>query len=145
MKAVVGAIGGVSVLCLLVFGCTDTRRPDLTTLLSPPGSETCAEQVSVGTGIVHAFAVIHVAGRSSAACAIARQTLQPISNSPTKEPAAQIRGTMKCQLIGYPDGKNSDQIVKVYVFSDGSANTAARTVCDQLRANADPSYEFQNL
>jgi len=52
---------------------------------------------------------------------------------------------MKCQLIGYPDGKNSDQIVKVYVFSDGSANTAARTVCDQLRANADPSYEFQNL
>ena len=134
---------GLMFLCFMQSGCTDPRRPDLTTLLSPAGSDSCAEQVSVGSGIVHALSVIHETGQSSSACDVAEVTLQPISTSAKSEPAEEIRGTLRCRLIGYPTGQDSDQVFKVYVFSDGSAESAARTVCARLQATADPSFDFQ--
>jgi len=137
-------LGGLLVLCLIHAACTDPRKPDLSSLLSPSGADACAEQVSVGSGIVHVLAVIHEAGRPVSACGVAQSTLQPIAGSVKAEYVQEIRGIEKCQLVGYPAGRSSDQVFKMYVFSDGSADGAARKVCDHLQSSADPSFDFQN-
>jgi hypothetical protein len=135
------AVRVLVLLCVLLLACTNPRQPDLGSLLSPAGSDSCAAQVSVGSGIVHVLSVIKDGGAST--CDVAGRTLQPLSTSPQVEPAQEIRGTLRCSLIGHPGGESSGRIFKVYVFADGSADSAAQKVCGQLQASADPSFDFQ--
>lgn len=130
-------------MCLMQSACTNPRQPDLGSLESPGGSDSCARQVSVGGGIVHVLVVIARAETSSA-CDVAASTLQPLSSTPAAELPQEIRGTMRCSLIGQAGGTNPGRVYKVYVFADGAADAAARKVCDQLRAGADPSFDFQS-
>lgn len=90
--------------------------------------------------------MLAVIGRAetSSACDVAASTLQPLSSTPAAELPQEVRGTMRCSLIGQAGGTNPGRVYKVYVFADGAADAAARKVCDQLRAGADPSFDFQS-
>lgn len=136
------ALGGMFALCLMQLACTNPRQPDLSSLESPGGAQSCARQVSVGSGIVHVLAVV---GRDVAmsACATAEATLQPLSSAPAAELPQEIRGRWRCSLIGDPSGA-SGEVYKVYVYADGAADSAAKKVCDELLASADPSFDFQS-
>lgn len=136
------SVVGLLAVCLMQWACSNPRQPDLSSLESPGNADSCAAKVSVGSGIVHTLAVLDGA-EPTTACAVARATLQPLSSKPDSERPQEIRGTMRCSLIGHPGGAGSGKVYKVYVFADGSAGSAVSKVCDQLQAGADPAFDFQ--